>query len=89
MDVLPIHGNVHMYVKEGTAFRSGQRYTNFYCTSFKTNIYGDSVAPISIVLHLKLTSMSVKNMHSKPHLTDVKSSVRSLNCVWSQNKYYL
>ena len=34
----PCHGSI----QEGTAFRSGQRFANFYCTSFKTNMYSDT-----------------------------------------------
>ena len=31
-----------LVIQGGTAIRGGQRFTNFYCTSFKTNIYVDT-----------------------------------------------
>ena len=35
-------------LQEGTAFRSGQHFVNFYCTSFKTNIYRDTEGTVNI-----------------------------------------
>ena len=33
---------ISVYVQGGTAIRGGQRFANFYCTSFKTNICVDT-----------------------------------------------
>ena len=42
-------------IQEGTAFHSGQRFANFFCTSFKTNIYRDTEG---VVYHRKVRNMS-------------------------------
>ena len=43
-------------IQEGTAFRGGQHFANFYCTSFKTNI---SCNTEGTVYHRKLCNMSL------------------------------
>ena len=45
----------NLTIQEGTAFHSGQCSANFYCTSFKTNIYHDTEG---VVQQRKVCNMS-------------------------------